>query len=173
MRSTSRRLSDGPFSRRAARSLPSTNSKARKSIPWSSPASNRVTTFGWRRRPAARASRSRRFLRASTSPGRPARRAGWVGLRARGAPGGPGFAPQALFAVLDVSGPADQADGLDGEPAFDLGVFGEVHLPHGAGAQEVEDAVAADGAAALQGVQGGSALEDGAGGGFAPARLRR
>src|SRR4029077_20435242 len=65
-------------------------------------------------------------------------------------PGGAGLAQQALLAILDLLRSADQADGLDRQPAVDLRVLGEVDLPHGAGAQEAEDAVAADEVAAVQ-----------------------
>ncbi len=70
------------------------------------------------------------------------------------AAGGPGLAQQALLAVVDLLRPADEADGLDGELAVDLRIFGEIDLAHRAGAEKPDDAVAADAAAALQRVHG-------------------
>src|SRR4029079_6335195 len=59
------------------------------------------------------------------------------------AAGCPGLAQQTVLAVVDLLGSRDETDGLDGQLAIDLGVLGEVHLPHGPGAQELDDAVAA------------------------------
>src|SRR3954451_5914346 len=75
-------------------------------------------------------------------------------IRMQQPPGGAGFAQQAALAVLDLLGTADQADGLDRQPAVDLRVLREIDLPHGAGAQESQDAVAAYEMAAVQSVHG-------------------
>src|SRR6185369_6045703 len=61
--------------------------------------------------------------------------------------GGLRLTQQAALPVLDLLRPADQAHCFDREPALDLRVLGEEHLAHGAGAQEIQDAVAADHAA--------------------------
>src|SRR5215207_3807326 len=65
-------------------------------------------------------------------------------------PGGPGLAQEALLPVLHLLRAADQADRLDGQLALDVGVLGEVDLAHGTSPQKIEDAVAADAAAALE-----------------------